>query len=96
MGNLEDNGKGPIAIGRIRRGIGGGIVGAIVGGIVGFFASSLVQSSIVYLLLFASGSFIYIAAADLIPSIRQEAGLYPSIMHFAIFLTGIALMLVIR
>jgi zinc and cadmium transporter len=69
---------------------------AVVGGIIGFFVFSHMQTSIAYLLLFASGSFIYIAAADLIPIIKQEAGLRRSIMHFFIFLVGIALMMVIE
>jgi len=69
---------------------------AIVGGIIGFFVFSHMQTSIAYLLLFAGGSFIYIAAADLIPIIKQEAGLRRSIMHFFIFLVGIASMLVIE
>ena len=62
----------------------------------GFFVFSHMQTSIAYLLLFGSGSFIYIAAADLIPIIKQEAGLRRSIMHFFIFLVGIALMMVIE
>ena len=69
---------------------------AIAGGITGYFASSIMESSIVYLLPFAAGNFIYIAAADLIPEIKHAATLRRSIIHFGVFLTGIAIMLMVR
>jgi len=69
---------------------------AIPGGIVGYFAYSLLQASIVYLLPFAAGNFIYIAAADLIPEIKHRVSLRRSIIHFCVFLVGIGIMLAVK
>lgn len=69
---------------------------AMLGGIVGYFASSVMESSIVYLLPFAAGNFIYIAAADLIPEIKHKVSMPRSIMHFCVFLVGIGIMLLVK
>ncbi len=69
---------------------------AILGGVTGYFASSVLQGSIVYLLPFAAGNFIYIAAADVIPEIKHQVSLRRSIIHFAVFLVGIAIMLTVK
>ncbi|MDO8717051.1 MAG: ZIP family metal transporter [Dehalococcoidales bacterium] len=69
---------------------------AVAGGVIGYFAFSLMQASIPYLMLFVSGGFIYIAAADLIPSIKHGAGLRQTIITLVAFLAGIVLMLVMK
>ncbi|MFC2044528.1 ZIP family metal transporter [Chloroflexota bacterium] len=69
---------------------------AMAGGIVGYFASSIMQTSVIYLLPFAAGHFIYIAAADLIPEIKRQENLLRSLVHFCIFLAGIGIMLLAR
>ncbi|KKT31122.1 MAG: Zinc/iron permease [Microgenomates group bacterium GW2011_GWF2_45_18] len=66
----------------------------VLGGIVGFFLSSLEQF-VVYLLPFAAGGFIYIAASDLMPEIRKERGLQKSIASFGAFLFGILIMFLV-
>ena len=66
---------------------------AIVGGVTGYFASSIMPAAIVYLLPFAAGNFIYIAAADLIPEIKHAVSIRRSIIHFCVFLVGIGIML---
>lgn len=71
-------------------------VTAILGGITGYLASSVMQTSIIYLLPFAAGNFIYIAAADLIPEIKHQVSLGRSIVHFGVFLAGIAIMLTVK
>jgi zinc and cadmium transporter len=48
------------------------------------------------LLPFAAGNFVYIASSDLIPEIKQETDLRRSVVYFAVFLTGIGLMLAVR
>jgi len=68
----------------------------VLGGIVGYFISSALHDVIPYLLPFAAGGFIYIAASDLIPEIRKEAGLWKSINSFVVFVLGIALMFAIK
>jgi zinc and cadmium transporter len=69
---------------------------AIAGGVVGYFASSILHDSIVYLLPFAAGNFIYIAAADLIPEIKHRVSLGRSVIHFCVFLAGIGIMLAVK
>jgi zinc and cadmium transporter len=69
---------------------------AMVGGIIGYYVSSITELSVVYLLPFAAGQFIYIAAADLIPEIKHRENLGKSIVHFIVFLAGLAIMLLAR
>jgi zinc and cadmium transporter len=69
---------------------------AILGGIIGYFLSSLLQTSIVYLLPFAAGNFIYISAADLIPEIKHTVNPKRSAIHFCAFLVGLGIMLIIK
>ncbi len=69
---------------------------AVLGGIIGFFLAGRIGGSIVYLLPFAAGNFIYIASADLIPEIKQKCELSKSLPHFLFFLFGIALMLILK
>ncbi len=65
---------------------------AILGGIFGYFLSSYIKSSVMFLLPFAAGGFIYIAASDLIPEIRKEVNLKKSLTIFGIFIIGILMM----
>ncbi len=69
---------------------------AIVGGVTGYFLSSPMQDSIVYLLPFAAGNFIYIAAADLIPEIKHTTNLGRSAIHFCAFVAGLGIMLAVK
>jgi len=69
---------------------------AILGGISGYYLSDYMGSSIIFLLPFAAGGFIYIAASDLIPEIRKEKNLIKSLTTFGIFLLGILLMLLVK
>ncbi len=69
---------------------------AILGGIVGYLASSIMETSIIYLLPFAAGNFIYIAAADLIPEIKHHTSFKRAVIHFIIFLIGISIMLAVK
>ena len=68
----------------------------ILGGIAGYFASFWVEGAVPYLLPFAAGGFIYIAASDLLPKIREERSLKKSVALFAVFILGIFLMLVLK
>jgi zinc and cadmium transporter len=69
---------------------------AILGGITGYLTSSITQASVIYLLPFAAGNFIYIAAADLIPEIKHQVSLGRSILHFGVFIIGILIMLTVK
>lgn len=67
---------------------------AVIGGIVGFFLSGFMGESMVYLLPFAAGNFIYIASSDLIPEIKHKNE--RSVGYFLVFLVGICLMLLFK
>jgi len=63
----------------------------ILGGVAGYFISFRSENIIKYLLPFAAGGFIYIAASDLMPEIRKEPIIKKSIISFAVFLFGIGI-----
>jgi len=54
------------------------------------------ETPIIYLLPFAAGNFIYIAAADLIPEIKHQTSLRRASIHFLVFLAGITIMLAVK
>jgi len=64
----------------------------VFGGIIGYFLSYRLENLIPYLLPFAAGGFIYIAASDLMPEIRKEESLKKSISSFGVFLIGVLIM----
>ena len=65
----------------------------ILGVILGYFLLGRIESVNQFLLPFAAGSFIYIAASDLIPELHKEINLAKSLLIFLIFLIGLILML---
>jgi zinc and cadmium transporter len=69
---------------------------AVIGGIAGYYLSSYIGGSMVYLLPFTAGGFIYIAAADLIPELRKEVNPRKSMVSFGIFLLGFAFMFLVK
>jgi zinc and cadmium transporter len=68
----------------------------ILGGIVGYFSFQHIQSILPYLLTFAAGGFVYIAASDLMPEIKRESNFKKSIYSFLIFIVGISIMYLLR
>jgi len=68
----------------------------IIGGLVGYFLQSHVGASMVYILPFAAGGFIYIAASDLIPLLQKEVNPKKSLVSYAVFLLGFAFMLFVK
>ena len=69
---------------------------AVVGGIVGFFVSSHVEDIALFILPFAAGGFIYIAATDLVPEIRKELDMKKYMMTLLVFICGILIMWVTK
>ena len=65
---------------------------AVLGGLIGFFISNMVENVKLFILPFAAGGFLYIAASDLIPEIRKETSLKKSMIYFGIFILGIFIM----
>ena len=68
----------------------------VLGGILGYFLADYTENSIEFLLPFAAGGFIYIAACDLIPEIRQEKNLAKSLLIFSIFIIGMTIMFAVK
>lgn len=65
---------------------------AVLGGIIGYFISSRIESTVLYILPFAAGGFIYIAATDLVPEIRKELDMKKYMATLAVFIFGIVIM----
>jgi zinc and cadmium transporter len=65
----------------------------LLGGLVAYGASYTFD--VTFLLPFAAGNFIYIAAADLIPEIKHEDDPTLNVIHFCSFLIGIVLLLTV-
>ncbi len=70
---------------------------AIAGGIIGWVFAEGIGDRIIYLLPLAAGSFIYIAATDLIPEIKcSHDKCHKPLVNFIIFLFGLAMMLALK
>jgi len=65
---------------------------AVIGGIVGYFISSRIENTVLYILPFAAGGFIYIAATDLVPEIRKELDMKKYMATLLVFICGILIM----
>jgi len=65
---------------------------AILGGTIGYFLFSFVRAQTSFLIPFAAGGFIYIAASDLIPEMRKETDKKESFLTLTVFLLGILTM----
>lgn len=61
----------------------------VVGALIAYLASA--KFNVSWLLPFAAGNFIYIAAADLIPEIKHSVKIKHNIIHFLFFLLGLSL-----
>ena len=69
---------------------------AILGGVLGFYLFSFIDIASKFLLAFAAGGFLYIAASDLIPEIRKEIDIKKSFLNFGIIFLGILLMYLLK
>jgi zinc and cadmium transporter len=68
----------------------------LFGGVTGFLLKGWIGESIVLLLPFAAGNFIYISSTDLIPEIRYKESSIQSSVRFIVFMAGIGVMAAIR
>ncbi|MDG5815050.1 ZIP family metal transporter [Chitinispirillales bacterium ANBcel5] len=66
----------------------------VPGGVVAYFAAQFLDMT--FLLPFAAGTFIYIAASDLIPEVKHTEELRDGLKHFVAFIAGMALMYLIE
>ena len=67
---------------------------AVLGGLIGFFWMN--DQLRAFMLPFAAGGFMYIAASDLIPELHKEPKLSKAMLAFSFFVIGILLMLAIK
>jgi len=65
---------------------------AIIGGILGFYLINYSQTASLFLIPFAAGGFIYIAASDLVPELRKETKFSTTILTLITFILGILIM----
>jgi zinc and cadmium transporter len=65
----------------------------LLGGLITYYASRHIDVG--FLLPFAAGNFIYIAAVDLVPEINRNERLFNNLLHFGSFLLGLAFLLVV-
>lgn len=68
----------------------------VVGGVLAYFGLEHLQGILPYLLSLAASSFIYIAVADLIPSLHQKTDSKSSLQQIALILAGVALILLMQ
>jgi zinc and cadmium transporter len=68
----------------------------VLGGIVGYLISKSVESAVTFLLPFAAGGFIYIAATDLVPEIKKELDFKKYMATLVVFILGILIMWFIK
>jgi len=66
----------------------------LVGGLFAYVASFNFDVS--FLIPFAAGNFLYIGASDLVPEVKEHESLRINIKNFLAFISGLALMLVIK
>jgi zinc and cadmium transporter len=69
---------------------------AVVGGIVGNIASNYISVLPPYIMAFAAGGFIYIAASDLIPTLNKESKELNTKLAFLLFCAGILIISVFK
>ncbi len=68
----------------------------VLGGVVGYFISQSIEQAVVFLIPFAAGGFIYIAATDLVPEIKKETNVKKSMATMLVFICGILLMWLVK
>ena len=68
----------------------------VAGGFVGYFISQTIDQATTFLLPFAAGGFIYIAATDLVPEIKKELDFKKYTATLIVFILGILIMWVIK
>lgn len=65
---------------------------AVIGAVLTLILSGKVENLVPYVLPFAAGTFLYIAATDLIPELHKETRTARSVCQFAAILAGVGVM----
>ena len=66
----------------------------LIGGLLAYGAS--LAADVSFLLPFAAGNFLYIAASDLVPEVKRDRDLRMNLLHFACLVAGMALLYLLR
>lgn len=66
-------------------------LGTVLGGVLAYFSLEDLHNSLPYFLALASSSFIYIAVADLIPSLHKKTDIKTSLQQIALIAAGVLL-----
>ncbi|NOQ34545.1 MAG: ZIP family metal transporter [Methylococcaceae bacterium] len=66
-------------------------LGTVAGGVLAYFSLEDLHDSLPYFLALASSSFIYIAVADLIPSLHKKTDIKTSLQQISLILAGVLL-----
>lgn len=66
------------------------------GALFGYLFLAEVKSAVPYILALSAASFIYIAVADLVPSLHRHTGLKSSLRQVVLLLAGIATIALFR
>ncbi|MGC8641912.1 MAG: hypothetical protein ACP5XB_18755, partial [Isosphaeraceae bacterium] len=66
----------------------------LVGGVLTWALSA--RLDVAWLLPLGAGNFLYIAASDLVPEIKQPSNAQTAIVHFAAFLAGVVILFLVR
>jgi zinc and cadmium transporter len=69
---------------------------AVAGGVFGFIFAEKAEQTMLFLLPIAAGGFIYIAASDLIPEIKDNKKASRLTWHFLVFLAGILIVFAMK
>lgn len=64
-------------------------LGTVVGGVVAYFALVQIQGAVPYILAIAAASFIYVAVADLIPSLHKRTQLHATAQQGLLIAAGV-------
>ena len=59
------------------------------GAVIAYFFLGTTREAVPYILALSAASFIYIAVADLVPSLHRQTGLKAALMQFVLMLAGI-------
>jgi zinc and cadmium transporter len=68
---------------------------AIVGAVLGLFLAGKTANFTLFIIPFAAGSFLYIAASNLVPELHRHCKLWDTVLHLVAILVGVGIMVLV-
>ncbi len=68
---------------------------AVLGAVIALFLANFADNFVGFMLPIAAGSFLYIAASNLVPELHRHCGMKDTILHVFAILLGVALMVAV-